>query len=84
MCKDLGNRECLQQMKCKLCHPWMAFDYPDIHWIPMDLMVVIFRVGLDKICSVKFEQNGQPEERSNFPSKIGCQFAQKKSKMGKE
>ena len=40
-------------------------------------------LGLDKICSAKFEQNGQPDERSNSSSKMGCQFAQK-SKMGKE
>ena len=35
-------------------------------------------VGFDKICSAKFEQNGQPEERSNSSSKMGCQFAQNK------
>ena len=40
-------------------------------------------VGLDKICLAKFEQNGQPKERSNSASKMGCQFSQK-SKMGKE
>ena len=40
-------------------------------------------VGLDKICLAKFEQNGQPKERSNSASKMGCQFCQK-SKMGKE
>ena len=40
-------------------------------------------IGLDKICLAKFEQNGQPKERSNSASKMGCQFCQK-SKMGKE
>ena len=40
-------------------------------------------LGLDKICLAKFEQNGQPKERSNSASKMGCQFCQK-SKMGKE
>ena len=40
-------------------------------------------VGLDKICLAKFEQNGQPKDRSNSASKMGCQFCQK-SKMGKE
>ena len=35
-------------------------------------------IGLDKICLAKFEQNGQPKERSNSASKMGCQ----KSKMG--
>ena len=39
-------------------------------------------LGLDKICLAKFEQNGQPKERSNSASKMGCQFCQK-SKMGK-
>ena len=39
------------------------------------------QVGLDKICLAKFEQNGQPEETSNFASKMGCKFCQK-SKMG--
>ena len=38
-------------------------------------------LGLDKICLAKFEQNGQPKERSNSASKMGCQFCQK-SKMG--
>ena len=40
-------------------------------------------VGLDKICLATFEQNGQPKERSNSASKMGCQFCQK-SKLGKE
>ena len=40
-------------------------------------------LGLDKICLANFEQNGQPKERSNSASKMGCQFCQK-SKMGKE
>ena len=40
-------------------------------------------LGLDKICLAKFEQNGQPKERSNSASKMGSQFCQK-SKMGKE
>ena len=43
----------------------------------------IWWVGLDKICLAKIEQNGQPKERSNSASKMGCQFCQK-SKMGKE
>ena len=34
-------------------------------------------IGLDKICLAKFEQNGQPKERSNSASKMGCQFCQK-------
>ena len=37
-------------------------------------------LGLDKICLAKFEQNGQPKERSNSASKMGGQL----SKMGKE
>ena len=47
-------------------------------------------VGLDKICLAKFEQNGQPKERSNSASKMGCQKSKmgcqfcQKSKMGKE
>ena len=28
------------------------------------------RLGLDKICLAKFEQNGQPKERSNSASKM--------------
>ena len=43
----------------------------------------ISSLGLDKICLAKFEQNGQPKERSNSASKMGRQFCQK-SKMGKE
>ena len=39
-------------------------------------------LGLDSICSAKFEQNGQPEERSNSSSKMGCQFAQKRKQNG--
>ena len=35
-------------------------------------------LGLDKICLAKFEQNGQPKERSNSASKMGGQFCQKK------
>ena len=35
-------------------------------------------LGLDKICLAKFEQNGQPKERSNSASKMGSQFCQKK------
>ena len=48
------------------------------------------RLGLDKICLAKFEQNGQPKERSNSASKMGCQKSKmgcqfcQKSKMGKE
>ena len=38
-------------------------------------------LGLEKICLAKFEQNGQPKERSNSASKMGCQFCQK-SKNG--
>ena len=34
-------------------------------------------LGLDKICFAKFEQNGQPKERSNSTSKMGCRFCQK-------
>ena len=45
--------------------------------------IVQLYVGLDKICLAKFEQNGQPKERSNSASKMGCQFCQK-SKMGRE
>ena len=47
------------------------------------LLEVNLLLGLDKICLAKFEQNGQPKERSNSASKMGCQFCQK-SKMGKE
>ena len=36
------------------------------------------QVGLDKICLAKFEENGQPKERSNSASKMGSQFCQKK------
>ena len=42
-----------------------------------------FSLGLDKIYLAKFEQNGQPKERSNSASNMGRQFCQK-SKMGKE
>ena len=35
-------------------------------------------LGLDKICFAKFEQNGQPKERSNSSSKMGCKFLSKK------
>ena len=40
------------------------------------------RVGLDKICLAKFEQNGQPKERSNSASKMGGQL-KKKAKWAK-
>lgn len=47
------------------------------------LSQLIDTIGLDKICLAKNEQNGQPKERSNSASKMGCQFCQK-SKMDKE
>ena len=31
----------------------------------------VWELGLDKICLAKFEQNVQPEERSNSASKMG-------------
>ena len=50
--------------------------------LPIELSTEM-ALGLDKICLAKFELNGQPKERSNSASKMGCQFCQK-SKMGKE
>ena len=47
-----------------------------MHIIPS--VVQCCTVGLDKICLAKFEQNGQPKERSNSASKMGSQFCQKK------
>ena len=42
------------------------------------ILEMLSSLGLDKICLAKFEQNGQPKERSNSASKMGGQFCQNK------
>ena len=37
----------------------------------------VARSQVNKLCLAKFEQTGEPKERSNSASKMGCQFCQK-------
>ena len=45
----------------------LSLGLSTFHCCGMNLLL-----GLDKICLAKFEQNGQPKERSNSATKMGC------------